>query len=191
MEKQLPKNWVKVLFEEVADVTDFVANGSFQSLSENVIQTEVPDYAILVRLKDHSSNWKGNFRYVTKESYNFLNKSSLVEGDLFIANVGYPGKLFLVPNLGQPMTIGPNGLRIRANESTSNRFLAYYYSSAIGKEQINNIVSGSAQQKFNKTGFRKSIIPLPPLPEQNRIVIKLDALFAQLETIKSLSLIHI
>lgn len=185
MEKQLPKNWMGIKFENIGEATDFVANGSFQSLSENVIQKEEPDYAILVRLKDFSSKWKGNFRYVTKESYEFLGKSSLIEGDLFIANVGYPGKLFLVPDLGQPMTIGPNGLRVRANSISSNKFLKYYYLSPQGKEEINKIVSGTAQQKFNKTGFRQSIIPLPPLAEQNRIVDKLNRLFDQLETIKT------
>lgn len=185
MEKQLPKNWVEIKFENIGEATDFVANGSFQSLNENVIQKEDPDYAILVRLKDFSSNWKGNFRYVTKESYEFLKKSSLVKGDLFIANVGYPGKLFLVPDLGQPMTLGPNGLRVRANSISSNVFLKYYYLSPQGKEEINKIVSGTAQQKFNKTGFRQSIIPLPPQLEQNRIITKLDTLFVQLETIKT------
>ncbi|MBA4319762.1 MAG: hypothetical protein C0412_15285 [Flavobacterium sp.] len=185
MEKQLPKNWINIKFESIGEATDFVANGSFQSLSENVIQKEEPDYAILVRLKDFSSKWKGNFRYVTKESYEFLAKSSLIEGDLFIANVGYPGKLFLVPDLGQPMTIGPNGLRVRANSISSNKFLKYYYLSPQGKEEINKIVSGTAQQKFNKTGFRQSIIPLPPLTEQNRIIEKLDRLFTQLEIIKT------
>src|SRR4051812_36895210 len=102
MGKQLPKNWIEIKFENIGEATDFVANGSFQSLNENVVQKEEPDHAILVRLKDYSSNWKGNFRYVTKKSYEFLKKSSLEKGDLFIANVGYPGKLFLIPDLGQP-----------------------------------------------------------------------------------------
>ncbi|TDP02193.1 restriction endonuclease subunit S [Flavobacterium sp. 245] len=185
MEKQLPKNWIEIKFENIGEATDFVANGSFQSLNENVVQKEEPDHAILVRLKDYSSNWKGNFRYVTKESYEFLKKSSLEKGDLFIANVGYPGKLFLIPDLGQPMTLGPNGLRIRANSISSNIFLKYYYLSPQGKEEINKIVSGTAQQKFNKTGFRQSIIPLPPKAEQTRIIEKLDILFTQLETIKT------
>ena len=184
MKMTLPKNWIELNFENLADATDFVSNGSFKSLRENVEQTEIPDYAILVRLKDYNAQWNGNFRYVTKTSFDFLRKSSLKEGDLFIANVGYPGKLFIMPDLGQPMTIGPNGLRIRANKLTSNKFLAYFYSSPIGKERIQNIVAGSAQQKFNKTGFRKTKVYLPPRPEQDRIVAKIDVLMAQVETMQ-------
>jgi len=182
--KILPNNWTEAQFENIADATDFVANGSFQSLKENVVQTDKVEYAILIRLKDYSSGWNGTYKYVTKSSYEFLRKSSLVPGDLFVANVGYPGKLFIVPDLGQPMTIGPNGLRIRSNQVSSNKFLAYFYLSPQGKSIIDELVSGSAQQKFNKTGLRKSIVFLPPLNEQNRIVEKLDSLFTRIESIK-------
>lgn len=190
MKIKLPKNWTETSFENIANATDFVANGSFKSLRENVTQTEIPDFAILVRLKDYSKKWKGDFRYVTKSSYEFLSKSSLLPGDLFIANVGYPGKLFLMPDLGMPMTIGPNGLRIRSKKYTSNTFLSYYYSSPQGKKVLDSIVSGTAQQKFNKTGLRSSNVIIPPLAEQKRIVSKLDGLFQQLERINK-SLDHI
>lgn len=184
MEKELPEGWEKLKFNEVAEATDYVSNGSFESLSKNVTALDTPDFGILVRLKDFNNNWKGNFKYVTEESFNFLSNSTLIEGDLFIANVGDPGKLFIVPELGMPMTIGPNGLRIRSNEKTSNKFLSYYYLSDQGKSQLQEITSGTAQQKFNKTGLRNSIVILPPLPEQQRIVAKLDSLFAHLETAK-------
>ncbi|WP_282133580.1 restriction endonuclease subunit S [Cellulophaga baltica] len=185
MKNELPTNWIEVNFENIADATDFVANGSFKSLSDNVTQTKIPDYAILVRLSDYSKKWNGNFRYVTKSSYEFLSKSSLLPGDLFIANVGYPGKLFLMPDLGMPMTIGPNGLRIRSKIFSSNVFLSYYYRSPQGKKILNSIVSGTAQQKFNKTGLRKSSVLLPTFAEQQRIVVKLDELFGHLDVLKT------
>lgn len=185
MENELPEGWVETEFKNVADVTDFVANGSFEALRQNVTQVDTLDYAILVRLKDYSKSWKGPFSYVTKESFDFLQKSSLAAGDLVISNVGAPGRLFLVPDLGLPMTLGPNGVRVRANKFTTNKFLAYYFDSGIGKNEINNIVTGTAQLKFNKTGLRASHILLPPLAEQIRIVAKLDAVFGNLETLKT------
>lgn len=184
-EQELPKGWINVFFNEIADATDFVANGSFESIKNSVKFSDTERYAVMVRLKDYTSNWKEDFKYLTKDSYDFLSKSSLVAGDLFMTNVGAPGKLFLIPELGIPMTIGPNGLRIRAKKITSNKFLAYYYQSGAGKKQINNIVSGTAQQKFNKTGLRFSTVLVPPLAEQNRIVEKLDKLFASLEIVKT------
>ncbi|UVZ01892.1 restriction endonuclease subunit S [Limosilactobacillus fermentum] len=38
---------------------------------------------------------------------------------------------------------------------------------------MRSIVSGSAQPKFNKTDFKKLLVPVPSLDEQNRIAGKL------------------
>ncbi len=42
----------------------------------------------------------------------------------------------------------------------------------------------TAQPGFNIIHLKQFLIPLPPLPEQERIVAKLDALFAQHEAMK-------
>ncbi len=182
---ELPEGWTTCNFDDVADATDYVANGSFSSLKENVTQTKKQDYAILVKLKDFSKNWHGDLAYVTKSAYEFLTKSSLKEGDLFIANVGRPGIAFLMPDLGQPMTLGPNGLRVRATDITTNKFLLYYYLSPQGKNVINGLVSGTAQQKFNKTELRSSKVLLPPFNEQKRIAEELDQILEEANNAKS------
>lgn len=178
---QLPQGWVEKTFDEIGEYTDFVANGSFASLKENVTQTDKEDYAILLRLKDHSKGFKGPFKYVTKPSYEFLKKSELQAGDLFLANVGAPGRTFLVPDLGKPMTIAPNGIRVRANDLTSNRFIDYFIRSRQGQDLILSITGGNAQQKFNKTALKKSKFPLPPLENQKRIADKLDSVLSKVE----------
>jgi len=178
MENSLLQGWKKLRIGDIALITDYVANGSFASLKENVAYLKEPDYAILVRLKDYNNSWEGPFVYVDKKAYEFLAKSSLRPGDLFIANVGAPGKLFIVPDLGKPMTIAPNGILVRCDESiTSNSFLAAFFSSHQGKSAIEKIVSGSAQQKFNKTEFRKIEVPIPPIEEQNRIMSRVEKFF--------------
>ncbi|PJC87711.1 hypothetical protein CSW98_00865 [Vibrio sp. HA2012] len=180
----LPKGWIEKTFNDVGSYTDYVANGSFAALKENVTQVDEVDYAILLRLKDHSNGFQGPFKYVTKESFHFLAKSDLEPGDLFLANVGAPGRTFLVPDLGQPMTIAPNGIRVRANELSSNKFLDYYIRSPQGQSIVASITGGNAQQKFNKTALRKSPVPLPPVDQQQRIVNKLDLIFEELEQAK-------
>ena len=157
-------------------VTDYVANGSFASLRENVTYRSEPSFAILVRLKDHTNQWNGNYVYVDESSYKFLAKSSVQPGDIVISNVGDPGKLFLVPDLGMPMTLGPNSILVRPDQKFASReYLFRYFQSEIGQEQIRKIVTATAQRKFNKTSFRKIKIPLPPLPEQKRIATILVA----------------
>ena len=180
------KNIVKHKVIDFCYVTDFVANGSFASLRENVSYKNSPDYAVLVRLTDFTKKWSKDFVYVSKTSYDFLKKSSLTEGDLIMSNVGEPGIVFLVPDLKQPMTLGPNSILIRPNENTStSKFLYLYFLSGMGKKQIDDISTGAAQKKFNKTSFRELEIPLPPLPEQQRIVSILDKAFTAIAKAKA------
>ena len=180
------KNWVNQKISDFCYVTDFVANGSFASLRENVTYINSPDYAVLVRLTDFTKKWSKDFVYVSKSSYDFLKKSTLLPDDLIMSNVGEPGIVFLVPDLGQPMTLGPNSILIRPDiKISTHRFLHYYFSSAKGKKQIDEISTGAAQKKFNKTSFRDLQIPLPPLPEQQRIVSILDEAFAAIAKAKA------
>jgi len=180
------KNWVNQKISDFCYVTDFVANGSFASLRENVTYINSPDYAVLVRLTDFTKKWSKDFVYVSKSSYDFLKKSTLLPDDLIMSNVGEPGIVFLVPDLGQPMTLGPNSILIRPNNKISTtRFLHYYFSSAKGNKQIDQISTGAAQKKFNKTSFRELEIPLPPLPEQQRIVSILDEAFTAIAKAKA------
>mgnify|MGYP000429672026 CR=1 FL=1 len=180
--------WKTVKLGDVCLVTDYVANGSFQSLKENVKYLDEDGFAILVRLTDFTKGWNGKYKYVSEDAYNFLNKSTLYAGDLVISNVGEPGKTFLVPNLGQPMTLAPNSILVRPNdESLSTEYLKYFIDSKYGQDLIRSIESGTTQRKFNKTSFRALKLPLPPLAEQQRIVAKLDAAFAEIDKIVALS----
>ena len=81
--------WKTDRISSVANVTDFVANGSFESLRNNVTYRSEPDHAVLVRLTDHNAGWKGNFVYVDKASFDFLKKSRVNPGDIIIVDNGY------------------------------------------------------------------------------------------------------
>ena len=182
--------WARARVADVALTTDYVANGSFESLRGNVTYMDVPDYAILARLVDHNASWAGPFVYVNKASYDFLRKSSLFPGDIVIANVGAnAGTVFRIPDLGTPMTLGPNAILCRpVSENILNQgFLYYYLSSPSGQELLHSIRSGSAQPKFNKTDLRALTIPLPPITEQRAIAATLGALDEKIQANRRLA----
>lgn len=133
-------------------VTDYVANGSFASIKDNVKYTDIPDYAILIRLTDFNRDFNGDFVYVNQHAYEFLSKSKLVPNDIIISNVGaYAGTVFKCPNLKTPMTLGPNSIVVKSNY---NNYFYYLFKSEYGQYRLDGIMSGSAQPKFNKTAFR-------------------------------------
>jgi len=177
-------SWDVITLGEVSFVTDFSANGSFADLRENVEYLSKPDFAILVRLIDYSRNWDGEFVYISKHSYDFLRKCQLNIGDVIIANIGAnAGTLFRLPNLNKPSALGPNALVIKTDNfpNTSREFLYYYFISPEGQNQIQSIITGSAQPKFTKTDLRNLKIPFPSLPEQRAIAGVLGALDDKIE----------
>jgi len=180
---EIPQGWEWCRVNEVAtSVTDFVASGSFASLRENVKYYSTKEYALLVRTKDLSCNFSKDLVYTDKHGYDFLSNSNLFGGELILPNIGASiGKVFTVPNLNMPMTLAPNSVMIRLDDECTKSWLYNVFSSPFGYDTLWSISSSTAQGKFNKTDFRKVLVPIPPIEEQNRIVTKIKELSPYIE----------
>lgn len=162
-------DWKEVKLGEVFDiVTDYVANGSFESLRNNVRTYEKDNFAYMIRLQDASNSWKGPWLYTDEKGYNFLSKSRLFKDDILMSNVGTVGRFFQVPELDRPMTLAPNSVLIRST-SSNNQFLYFMMLTANIQDQITMRKTPGVQDKINKTDFKRVIATLPALPEQQAI----------------------
>lgn len=148
-------------------VTDYVANGSFKSLRENVKTYSNKNYAYLIRLQDASNNWQGPWLYTDKKGYDFLKKSKLRPGDIIMANVGSVGKVFQVPDLSYPMTLAPNAILLRS-KAANNAFLFEFLRSDYGQNLVRKMTTPGVQNKINKTDFKKITIRLPKKEIQDK-----------------------
>ena len=168
---------------EVCEITDYVANGSFASLRENVEYKQEPDYALLVRTVDLSQNFEGDKIYINEHAYNFLAKSVLHGGEIIINNIGAGvGKTFRCPYLNVKMSLAPNSIMVR---TTNNDFYYYWFSSLYGQTAMSKIITPGAMPKFNKTGFKTIVIPIPPKQTQSRIVTILDQFEASIANLEA------
>ena len=184
---EVPEQWKWVrLGDYVEKVTDQVASGSFAALRENVVSKKTPDYAIMVKTADFSNGFTKNLTYTDKHGYEFLENSNLYGGELILSNVGSIGKCFIVPELEYKMTLAPNAVMIRLTSNELRDFLYYFILSSYGQSELQSITTGVAMQKFNKTELKTILIPVPPLPEQLRIVANIDQIFTILDTIDTL-----
>lgn len=184
---EVPEQWKWVrLGDYVEKVTDQVASGSFAALRENVVSKKTPDYAIMVKTADFSNGFTKNLTYTDKHGYEFLENSNLYGGELILSNVGSIGKCFIVPELEYKMTLAPNAVMIRLTSNELRDFLYYFILSSYGQSELQSITTGVAMQKFNKTELKTILIPVPPLPEQLRIVANVDQIFTILDTINTL-----
>ena len=162
IQREKPKEWDTKKIDEIPIiVTDFVANGSFASLRENVSIVENEDFALFVRNVDLKNDFSSK-RYVTKKAYKFLAKSDLHGGEVIISSVGDVGSVYLCPSFERPMTLGNNMIMIKSKNGLDyNPYLYLHFKSEIGQQQMRSITTGSVQMKFNKTDFRNLPIAIP------------------------------
>lgn len=178
------------------EVTDFVANGSFADLRNNVTLYDEENYAYYVRNTDLKNNCYS--KYVDEQSYQFLSKSFLAGGEVIISNVADVGSVFLCPHLDKPMTLGSNVIMLRSSHNQWSYFMYLYFKFFMGKRQIVEITTGSAQPKFNKTAFRgiEGLFPAQSVLEEfnnkvRPVFDQMDRCSAEMRVLKALSKAHI
>ena len=177
---KLPDSWaIKKIGEYASVITDYVANGSFASLAENVNYKSEPDYAVLIRLKDYNNNFNGDFVYIDKHAYDFLSKSKLYGDEIIISNVGAVGTVFKCPKLQKKMSLAPNAIMLKTKGNDD--FYYYWFASRNGQHSLQSIVTGSVQPKFNKTNFKELLVPVPPIEVQEKIAEYLRNLDRKIE----------
>lgn len=184
---KIPDSWNLLPISEVTElVTDYVANGSFASLAENVTYRDEEDVAVLIRLVDYNNNFKGNFVFIDEHAYEFLGKSKLYGGEIIISNVGANvGTVFRCPWLPYKMSLAPNAIMVKFKENDD--FYYFWLRSHAGQHMLHSIVTGSAQPKFNKTNFRDMLVPVPPRDQQDKIVSILQPLEDKIEQNKKIN----
>jgi len=119
-------------------------------------------------------------------------RSLLEEGDVLLSIVGTIGKVAIVPKELEGGNITQSSVRIRAGAKLNGAYLAWYLRSPAAVKQYDAARLGTAVPRLNVAHVRDLVVPLPPLPEQRRIVSaietqlgRLDAAVARLHAAKA------
>jgi len=169
-------NWVKRRLGEVYDVRDGT-HDSPKYVKEG--------YALITskNLKNDNLNYD-NVNYITEQDYVNINKRSKVDvGDVLFAMIGTIGNPIVIKD--EPDFAIKNVALFKVPKNQDSYFLKYYLDSGFVIEQMTKDAKG-ATQKFVGLGYLRNFkIPLPPLPEQQRIVAVLDEAFAAIAKAKA------
>jgi type I restriction enzyme S subunit len=103
-------------------------------------------------------------------------------GDILISSRGSIGKIAIVRD-GQDFNIMGNMILIRLPEDVSREFAAFYLHYQVS--HLESISKGAAQKGLYLNQIRDYDLPLPSLPEQQRIVTILDEAFDGITTAKA------
>ena len=115
-----------------------------------------------------------------------IKKYLLQEGDLLISLTGNVGRVGLLPDSMLPCALNQRVacLRIK-NANLSKMFLFYLLNSNVFENMCIKSSSGVAQLNMSTEWLKEQVIPLPSLPEQQRIVDILDREFAKIDALKA------
>lgn len=174
---EIPEHWAWCRLGEVLDIlTDYHANGGYEKLKENVELLDKDNFAIMLRTTNFHPKKYFNYKYITEEAYNFLDKSKVFAGDLIMNKIGDPGSVFFVDERGKPMSLAMNLFLLRFSKNVSNFYMYSYLE--MQKGYVKSFAKGSTSMTITKDAVKELIIPLPPLYEQEQIVAKLEDLMA-------------
>ena len=176
------KNFKKDSFGAgITTLSDYHANGSYEILRQHVELLSKPDYALMIRTTDlENKNYTDDVNYITEEAYNFLEKSKIYGGEIIINKIGSAGKVYFMPNLNRPVSLGMNAFLLRFNENLLNNVFTYYMliSNSVTTE-IQKRVKGAVTKTITKDAVREIPIIYPPMELQNKFAKIVEHVEAQ------------
>jgi len=113
-------------------------------------------------------------------------KFILSGGDVLVSLTGNVGRVGIIREEHLPAVLNQRVAKIAiANSKLDKNYLFYFLTSDYFISELINAGRGAAQQNISTTDIENLIIPLPPLPEQQRIVSILDECFAAIDKAKA------
>jgi type I restriction enzyme S subunit len=122
--------------------------------------------------------------YIPQDRFNLLGNGKVRKGDILFCLRGSLGKNASVGELSEG-AIASSLVIVRPEETLSNKYVLAYFQSNLCSEMIDKYKNGAAQPNLAAGSLKNFLIPVPPLPEQQRIVAILDEAFEGIATAKA------
>ncbi|MBM4329943.1 MAG: hypothetical protein FJ117_01760 [Deltaproteobacteria bacterium] len=174
----LPEGWVETTLDQLLFTLEAGSRpkGGVRELKEGV-----PSIG-----GEHLDN-NGGFRFaiikfVPKNFFEKMNRGRIQIGDILIVKDGATtGKVALVRDNfpHNPAVVNEHVFICRPAQGVYPPFIFYFLFSRAGQDRILENFRGSAQGGVNQSFAPGTTIPLAPLAEQKRIVVKVEELLAQ------------
>jgi len=182
---RIPKDW-EVL--QIKDIVTFEKSISYGVLKPGEY---IPNGIPMIQIKDVKANKVSvnDLHLISEKLDEQYRRTKLKGGEIVISLVGTIGKIAIIPKLLENGNIHRNLGLLRIN--SSKYVVDYIYNCLLSNGVQNRITSisvGSTQALFNLGDLKKIRLPLPPLPEQQKIVailLEADAKIEKEQTQKS------
>lgn len=167
-------------FSEIAGETGIFVDGDW-------IEKKDQDAKGAVRLIQLADVGPGEFRdksdrHITVEKADELHCTFLRKGDILIARLGDPlCKACVFPLDGLYITAVDVAILRIGSDVVNPKYLIYLLNSPWFKDQVKQYESGTTRKRISRKNLDRIEMIFPPLPEQERIVSRIEELFSQLD----------
>ncbi|CCI05905.1 restriction endonuclease subunit S [Microcystis aeruginosa] len=173
----LPLGWKIVQLQDIAEINPKLP---YTDLDDSLTVSFLPMASV--------EEVSGKYDLSQTRLYGEVKKgyTAFINGDIIFAKITpcmENGKIAIVENLQNGIGFGSTEFHVsRIKLGLNKRYLFYYFTQASFKREARRNMTGSAGQlRVPKKYFESVEIPLPPLPEQHRIVEKIEELFSELD----------
>lgn len=126
-----------------------------------------------------------DIHYISKDIYNKISNYTISKNDIYITCAGTIGRVGIIPVEFDGANLTENADKIIIKH-INKYLLVKVLSSYIVQKQIQEVITTGCQPKLAIKKIEQLKIPLPPINEQQRIVERIESLFAKLDRAKEL-----
>ena len=178
---EVPENWVWTYISSGFDVTSSKRVHKSDWLSEGI-----PFYRTRELVKLSEQGYVDNELFISEDLYKTFKKEFGVpqKNDLLISGVGTIGVPYVISDEKEFYFKDGNVIWLKNKGVFDASYMYYLYKTVFIDNQIYSMSAGTTVDTYTIINAKNTIIPLPPLSEQQRIVERIEELFAKLDEAK-------
>lgn len=177
---EVPENWVWVRLGSLADVKGGKRLPKGTTFSENITKhpyIRVTDFnAIGVSLE--------GLKYIDEDVYEKISRYTISSDDIYVSIAGSIGKVGIIPSCIDGANLTENAAKITNIKGINQKYLCLFLKSEFAQYQMQSATIATTQAKLALFRIESLTFLLPPLSEQQRIVERIEELFAKLDEAK-------
>ncbi len=176
---KIPSNWVWCYLSDIS----LIQEGP--GIRKHQYSTSGVQFLTVTNILEGSVDLEKSKKYISKEQYKNYSHFTINNGDIVTACSGGSWGKSAIYDLDEKLILNTSTLRLRFyNDLGDNYYLYYLTKTKYFKDSLSKYITGQ-QPNYGYSHYSKIPIPLPSLPEQQRIVAILDEAFAAIAKAKA------